>query len=169
MIFDEMMTDTVFIEDLDGNRSKTLKTRFGGDKITIFDGSIDIDDNYTVIQTLPNGKEIRYIITDYQFNNRFHDINEHYVINIEKETKHKSKTSQKPLHTYNINNSNIQFGDGNTQNIINFFEDMVEKIQSSDSTELEKKEAKNLLKSFISNPIIASILGGATSAIIGLL
>ena len=65
--------------------------------------------------------------------------------------------------------ANVQIGDGNTQNIVNAFEELISKVDSSDATPSEKEEAKGLLKTLFSNPTFSSILGGATAGLLGLL
>jgi hypothetical protein len=71
--------------------------------------------------------------------------------------------------TFHINNSNVQVGDGNIQNIVNSFEQLVQEIKLCNSTQPQTEEAKGLLKSLISNPTVASVLGAAASGLIGVL
>jgi hypothetical protein len=70
----------------------------------------------------------------------------------------------------NISNSQgIQVGDHNTQNIEIGLNELVEKINSSDVSEVEKLEAKSGLRKLMENPVVAGVLGGATSGILALL
>ncbi|PLX67087.1 MAG: hypothetical protein C0603_10520 [Denitrovibrio sp.] len=62
----------------------------------------------------------------------------------------------------------IQIGNNNTQNIENFFTTIVERIDQSDATDEEKKEAKNRLKSFLEHPLTNTALGLTPSVIKGL-
>ena len=66
----------------------------------------------------------------------------------------------------NINfhgSSNVQIGDHNTQNIINVFNDLIQKIESSSASEEEKNTAKSLLGEFLKHPLVTSIVGAVLS------
>lgn len=121
-----------------------------------------------VVQPLPNGTEERFVVTDTQFSSGLGSIKAHYSISVVKESKQQREQKMASSTTYNINNSSVQVGDGNIQNIVNSFEQLVEKIDSSKSTPAEKEEAKGLLKSLITNPVVASVLGGTVSGLLSL-
>lgn len=70
---------------------------------------------------------------------------------------------------YNFENSTVQIGDGNTQNIVNAFESLANEIEKSNSTPEEKIEVKSLMQGLINHPIISSVLGGSVSGLLGLL
>ncbi|MHB8210121.1 MAG: hypothetical protein ACYDDP_02105 [Acidithiobacillus sp.] len=55
------------------------------------------------------------------------------------------------------------------QQIANSLIGLVQKIESTEGAEEDKVAAKSFLRELISNPIVASILGGATSGIFSLL
>ncbi|MBA0205761.1 MULTISPECIES: hypothetical protein [Pectobacterium] len=62
-----------------------------------------------------------------------------------------------------------QVGNGNTQNIHNVFNQLIQKIEESEATEEEKTEAKNRLAKFLEHPLVTSIIGGAVGSLSGLL
>ena len=163
-----LMTDDVFIEYASGEKSGPYKTNFSTNDIYIFDSTLVVDDGDQVIQPLPNGREVRYKITDSKFNSGIGSIEAHWKLSIIKESK-ANMQQKKPATTVNISNSNVQVGDGNIQNIVNSFQELTEKIESSDASSVEKQEARGILKNLLKNATVSSILGGATSGLIGLL
>ncbi|WP_420474519.1 hypothetical protein [Noviherbaspirillum sp. ST9] len=56
-----MMTDKVFFEDRHGSRSGPYKTKFGADRITVFQDELHVAEGDRVIQPLPDGSEHVYI------------------------------------------------------------------------------------------------------------
>jgi len=163
-----MLTDNAFIENKNGERTGPFKTKFGGEKLVVFNDQLVISEDDIVIQPLPNGAEERFAVTDVQFNSGLSRIKAHYSITVIKETK-QQREKKLASNTFHINNSNVQVGDGNIQNIVNSFEQLVQEIELSNSTQPQKEEAKGLLKSLISNPTVASVLGAAASGLIGVL
>lgn len=69
--------------------------------------------------------------------------------------------------TLNVNGP-TQVGNGNTQNIHNIFNQLVQSIDNSEASDEEKTEAKSHLSSFLKHPIVSSILGGVAGSIPGL-
>lgn len=69
--------------------------------------------------------------------------------------------------SFNINNSQVQIGDHNTQNIINAIQDLQNKIDAAAATPEEKAQAKGLLSQFLNHPVIVSILGGLSGGLVG--
>jgi hypothetical protein len=63
----------------------------------------------------------------------------------------------------------IQIGNHNIQSFVSAVEQIILQIDQSNSSENEKEEAKSKLKAFLTHPLVASIIGGATSGLIGLL
>lgn len=169
MSLQRMLTDNAFIENKNGERVGPFKTKFGGAKLVVFNDQLVVSEDDIVIQLLPNGTEERFAVTDVQFNSGLGSIKAHYSITVIKETKQQREKKLASNTTFHINNSNVQVGDGNIQNIVNSFEQLVQEIESSNSTQPQKEEAKGLLKSLISNPTVASVLGGAVSGLIGVL
>ena len=62
-----------------------------------------------------------------------------------------------------------QVGDGNTQNIYNIFQEMIDKIDRADATPEEKAEAKSLLAKFLEHPLTTAVVGGVSGSLTGLL
>lgn len=169
MSIQKLMTDNAFIEDKNGERFGPFKTKFGGSKIIFFDDKLLAKEEDVVIQPLPNGTEQRFVVTDVQFNSGMRGIKAHFSISIVKESKQQKEEKVATNTTFHINNSHVQVGDGNIQNIVNSIEQLVEKIDNSKSTSEQKEEAKGLLKTFISNPTVAAVLGGAVSGLFGIM
>lgn len=169
MSLQRLMTDDVFFENDRGERSGPYKTKFGGSGITVFNDKLVVHEGDVVIQPLPNGTEERFVITETKFSSGLGSIKPHFSIGLIKESKHHREERKVANTTFHINNSNVQVGDGNIQNIVNSFERLVQEIDNHSSTPEQKKEAKGLLKSLISNPIVAAVLGGAASGLIELM
>jgi hypothetical protein len=163
------MTDNAFFENEAGERIGPYKTKFGTSELIFFDEKLSTKEGDIVIQPLPNGNEERFVITNVQFNSGLRGKNAHYSIEIVKESKKQKEDKMATSTTFHINNSNVQVGDGNIQNIVNSFEQLVSEIDNSESTLEQKEEAKALLKTFISNPTVAAVLGGAVSGLFTIL
>ena len=81
---------------------------------------------------------------------------EQYLDGTHKDYKEKNMTNQ----TINIHSPNaVQIGDHNTQQITIAIQSLIEKIESSDSSDPEKVEAKSLLQEFLKHPLVATIVG----------
>lgn len=169
MSLQRLMTDSFYIEDENGNKSGPHKTKFGGKTITVFDDKLIVKEGYTVIQPLPNGTEESFIVTDYKFSSGLRAIKPHYSITIERESKLQRQNKTIGNTTYNISNSNVQVGDGNVQNIIDSFQDLVGKIDNSSASPEEKNEAKGIISTLVQNPTVAAILGGAASGLLSMM
>lgn len=68
-----------------------------------------------------------------------------------------------------VSGGNVQIGNNNSLVIEQGLKSLIDKIDSKDIPEPEKEVAKNSLKSLLSNPTVAAILGGAASGILSLL
>lgn len=64
--------------------------------------------------------------------------------------------------------SNVQVGDHNSQSVVQTFNSIVEKIDSSSATSTEKTEAKSRLKKFLEHPLVATVVGAGMAAALGL-
>ena len=60
---------------------------------------------------------------------------------------------------------NTQIGDYNSQNVVNVFNHLIEKIDASDASAEEKNEAKQLLSKFIAHPLVNTVLGTSASVL----
>ena len=82
----------------------------------------------------------------------------------------KNDNSNNPMSHNIVFNSpaNVQIGNQNTQSVIQTFNSIIEKINSSTATPEQKAEAKSLLKAFIEHPLVASVIGGVAGGLVGL-
>ena len=62
-----------------------------------------------------------------------------------------------------------QVGNGNTQNIHNVFNQLLEQIDKSEASDAEKSEAKSLLVKFLEHPLVGSVVGGLAGSLPGLM
>lgn len=62
-----------------------------------------------------------------------------------------------------------QVGNGNTQNIHNVFNQLLQQIEKSSASDEEKQEAKNRLAKFLEHPLVGSIVGGLAGSLPGLM
>jgi hypothetical protein len=167
--FEELCNDTIYIRHQDGRTTGPLKTVFGQSKFTVFDETLDVSEGDIVERPLPNGKAERHDVVHVHFSQGLHEIPASYDLQVRKQGS--LVQFQKPSVT-NISISNsqgFQVGDHNTQNIIDSFKDMIERIERSSATPEEKKEAKSRLRAFLEHPLTSAIIGGAAGGLTGLL
>lgn len=163
--FDSFPKENARVEKQDGTVVGPYKSTFAGNTIVVWDEKADIEEGDTVLRELPNGKDERSLITEAKFFQRMSSIQAHYQL---KFTKGGMSKMQPPSHTINIHGAqSVQIGDHNTQNIINSFQELKNKIESSDATPEQKEEARSLLAKFISHPLVTSLLGAAAGALLG--
>ncbi|WP_197971559.1 hypothetical protein [Aeromonas veronii] len=72
------------------------------------------------------------------------------------------------ISTLNVN-APSQIGNGNTQNISNIFNQLIQDIDKSQASTEEKSEAKKRLTTFLEHPLVSSILGGVAGSLTGLI
>ena len=66
------------------------------------------------------------------------------------------------------NRGNLQIGHGNTQNIDYSIQCLLEEaIDSANASNEEKTEAKDILRKFLTHPLVTSIAGGITGVLAG--
>jgi hypothetical protein len=82
-------------------------------------------------------------------------------------TNDNSNTSMSHHITFN-SPANVQIGNQNTQSIVQTFNSIIEKIDSSPASPEEKAQAKSLLKAFIEHPLVTSVIGGVAGGLVGL-
>lgn len=58
----------------------------------------------------------------------------------------------------------LQIGNHNTQNIQTIINDLIDEVKKSDATPEDKNKAIELINYFFANPIISSVISGATGA-----
>ncbi len=171
--FAELLNDTVYIQNISGDRTGPFKTAIGsknGLSATIFDESLDVEEGWAVLRPLPNGKEESYTVLEANYSPGLHSIQPHWTLKLKKDS---SLINRQPAHkktTINISNSNgIQVGDNNVLNIESGLNELIQQIKSSNTSGAEKKQAMGTVKTLINNPIVASVLGSATSGLLSLL
>ncbi|WP_421202316.1 hypothetical protein [Aeromonas enteropelogenes] len=72
------------------------------------------------------------------------------------------------ISTLNVN-APSQFGNGNTQNINQVFNQLIQDIENSQASTEEKNEAKKRLAKFLEHPLVSSIVGGVAGSLTGLI
>jgi hypothetical protein len=171
--FNKLLNDTVFVEDPNGSRSGPYKTAIGkknGLSASIFEENLDVEEGWKLIRPLPNGKEESYTILEANFNPGIQSIPSFWELMLRKDSSLLNNPEVQKTTTVNISNSQgIQVGDHNVQHIAGSLIGLIESIETSGALASEKENAKGLLRELMSNPVVAGILGGATSGILALL
>lgn len=169
-MFDDLMQDRCYVIDTSGKRTGPYNTAFTSrNSIRIFDPNFDAQAGDSLIQPLPNGKELSHAITSVNYTSGLDEIPGSWqVIFLKGETS--LKQPQVSNQTYNFHGANnVQIGDNNIQNIQNAIKALVDGINSAPTTPQEKEKAKGLLRTFLENPTTASVLGAAATGVITLL
>ena len=168
--FAEFENDEVYIVTQAGNRQGPYKAEVKSSKgkAIIREGidKLEVEEGDKLLRKLPNQKEESYTILEVNYENEFPEaLPPELGLQIRKDSSLK-ETGNKPSQTFHFHDSNnIQIGDHNVQNVINMLQDLTEKIDSEEASPEEKAQAKELLATFLSHPIIVSILGGAGTAL----
>lgn len=171
--FAQLMNDTVFIEEADGTRTGPYKSSIGsknGLSATLFEPKLDVEEGWKLIRPLPSGKEESYTILEATYSPGLHAIPPSWQLRLQKDTAILPRSRVAQNTTINISNSQgIQIGDHNVQHIANSLMGLAEKIQASDSPPEQKAAARGLLQQLLNSPVVASVLGSATSGVLALL
>lgn len=156
--------DRARVEKKNGAVVGPYKASFPGGTIFILDEKADVEEGDVILRELPSGKDERCIITEATFYKRgVAGMGAHYQI---KYRKGGQSEMQKPGNTINIHGAqSVQVGDYNTQNIVNSFEALVKKIESSELPLEQKSEAKGMLRKLLEHPVVVSVIGAAAGAI----
>ena len=154
------------IEKANGDVIGPYKASFAGNTIILDDPKADVEEGDTILRQLPNGKDERNFVTEATFfNTGVGRRGPHYQVKFRKGS---APVEHKPVQNINISGAqSVQIGDYNSQNIINSFEALSQKIESSSATPEEKEEAKSLLSKCLSHPLVVSVLGAAAGTIGG--
>jgi hypothetical protein len=152
--------EQVHIETKSGKIVGPYRALFAG-KTIVLDSQADVEDGAVVIRRLPNGKDERCYVTDYDFCRGMDGIEDHYQVEFRKGN---PPELPKPSTTFNINGGQVQIGDNNTQNIINALQDLKGKIEGSAATSEQKEEAQSRLNSLLAHPLVNTVLGGLVGA-----
>jgi hypothetical protein len=163
--FSNLCNEEIHIRHKDGRVTGPLKAAFGQSKFIVFDGSLDVVEGDLIDRPLPNGKAERYDIVEVNFAHKLHQIPAHVNMGVRKQGAlvpfDRAKTVNIAIH----NSQGFQVGHNNTQNIVDSFKQVVERIEKGPGTLEEKKEAKSRLKTFLEHPLTAAVIGGALGSL----
>ena len=167
--FEELCKDPIVIRHQDGRTTGPLKAAFSSDTFRIFDDQLDVSEGDLIDRPLPNGKAERYDIVHVKFSQGLDAIPPSFALLVHKQGS-LVQYNEPPVTNISISNSQgFQVGDHNTQNIVDCFKQMIERIDQGDGTPEEKAEAKSLLRAFLEHPLTAAAVGGAVGGLTGLL
>lgn len=168
-MFDEICNEQATIVKADGTRRGPYKCSLSSTQATIFDGDLDVAAGDRLERVLPSDRTEDYSVLEATFNNKFHGIPAHWVLDLKKAGSLKSHGGS-TAPTINIHDSyGVQVGDHNRQDIILSVQQLVTAIHDSDASDEDKAEAKSRIKTLIEHPLVAAILGGATGGLLGML
>jgi hypothetical protein len=153
-----MMTDKVFFEDKNGTRSGPYKTKFGTDRITVFQDELNVTEGDRVIQPLSNGTEQVYIVEAVAYGAARHNVPGHYSITIVKEATSLTPDTSVASTAARVHGSNVQVGNNNNESIVVSIQSLAEGIENTSFPTGQKEEAKRLLRTLIEHPVVAAIL-----------
>lgn len=165
MSMQQMLRDDIYIESKEGEQIGPVKASVQGNKVFIADARLVIEEGGRILRPLPNGKsEAHRILQVDFFNDPFGGQLSHYEVTTRKE----SSLVQTPG-TTNINISHsegIQIGDQNVQNLASSIQDLIEALDDADVPAGQKSEVKTILRSLLSHPLVAAVLGSAAGALL---
>lgn len=170
-MYEDLMNDHCFVINPNGEKSGPYKTAFSaGNSIRIFDPNFDAQEGDSLIQPLPNGKEMSFVITGTSYHSGLGDDipGSWKVVYAKGGTQPKQPQVINPIYNFHGAN-NVQIGDNNIQNIRSAVETLVHGINNAQTTPEEKEKAKGLLRTFLENPTTASVLGAAATGVLALL
>jgi hypothetical protein len=167
--FANLCNEEIHIRHKDGRQSGPLKVVFGKGTFTIFDGSLDVSEGDCVDRPLPNGKAERYDVVRVEYTHKFHSIPAHIDLTVRKQGALVNFDKAKTVNISISHSQGFQVGDYNTQNIVDSFKQVIERLAGGPGTPEEKAEAKSRLKAFLEHPLTSAIVGGATGALVGMI
>ena len=139
MMLEKLYTDDAYIVDEFGTKRGPYKTRFGrGNTLTFLDETLEIvvDTGYKILRVLDDGEEMVFDVIAYDFQERINRIPPQHLLKIENTNKpHVGTVSVQE----SIENTNVlPIEDNHVVNIPESFIELIERINSSDSTPEEK-------------------------------
>ncbi len=156
-----MMTDKVFFEDKNGIRSGPYKSRFGTDRITVFQDELNVTEGDRVIQSLPDGTEQIYIAGAITYNAGRRNIPGHFSIAITREAASPAPGMSAAGTGTDIHRAGARAGNTSIENIAASLQSLAKSIENTDFPAEQKDEAERLLRSLIAHPVVAAVLRGA--------
>lgn len=168
--FRSLMKDSVLIVKSNGRRLGPYKAIVSSDSIIIMEKAIDVDEGDHVARPIPSGKEELYLVLSADYSHGLRSIPPSYTLKVRKTTALSPRQPEMKSTTINIHNSTgVQVGDYNTQHIQATFNELIQKIEQSSASSVEKAEAKSRLAAFLEHPLVGSVLGSAAGAVLGAL
>jgi len=161
-----MMTDKVFFEDKYGTRSGPYKTRFGTDRITVFQDELNVTEGDRVIQPLPDATERIYIADAVTYHAARRNIPGHFSIAITTEAAVPVRGASAAGNEIGVPGS-VRPADGN-KNVADALNTLAHGIENAGFPSDQKDEALRLLRTLIAHPVVAAVLaaekaGGGSS------
>ena len=163
------LKESVRVQKEDGRIKGPYEASFTENMIIVSDLKADITQGDKIIRKLPNENDEYYYVTKIDCcPKNLGGIPPHYQVKFTQAPP--SQPMERNIQNINFHGlQNVQIGDHNIQNITNTFNDLIQKIDSSTASEIEKQEAKSLLNQFLSHPLVVSIIGSTLGAAIGLI
>ena len=162
------LKESVLVQKKDGSLKGPYEASFTENIIIVSDLKADITQGDKIIRKLPNENDEYYYVTKIYCPKNLGGIPPHYQVKFTQAPP--SQPMERNIQNINFHGlQNVQIGDHNIQNITNTFNELIQKIDSSTASEIEKQEAKSLLNQFLSHPLVVSIIGSTLGAAIGLI
>lgn len=151
-----MMTDKVFFENKNGTRQGPYKTRFGTDRITVFQDELNVAAGDRVVQPLSDGSEQAYMVEAVAHNAARRNIPGHFIISIAREAV-ASSMSGTPAASAGLDIGAATPGTCGG-NIPALLQSLAGSIENASFPAEQKDEAKRLLRALIEHPVVAAVL-----------
>ncbi|OWW22661.1 hypothetical protein AYR66_27330 [Noviherbaspirillum denitrificans] len=152
------MTDKVFFEDRNGTRIGPYKTKFGADRITVFQDELQVAEGDRVIQPLADGSEQAYLVDGVAYGAARRNVPGHFSITIKKEAA--SSAPGTPAMRTALNES-VSDQAGNNEHAAALVRSLATGIENANFPREQRDEARRLLETLIAHPVVAAVLGGA--------
>lgn len=152
-----MMTDKVFFEDKNGIRIGPYKTKFGTERITVFQDELNVAEGDCVIQPLPDGTEQIYMVEAIAYSAGRRNIPGHFIISIAREAASTMPGTSMTSAGIDLHGANAAVGNNN-ENIPALVQSLAEGIENTSFPADLKDEAKRLLRTLIEHPVVAAVL-----------
>ncbi|HYD60249.1 MAG TPA: hypothetical protein VEC35_07835 [Noviherbaspirillum sp.] len=155
-----MMTDKVFFEDKNGTRSGPYKTKFGADRITVFQDELHVTEGDRVIHPLPDETEQTYVAETVTHNAARRNIPAHYSITIAKEAAPPMPDTSATATSPDAHASGARAGNSDIENIAAFIQSLAESIDNTHFPAEQKDEARRLLRTLVEHPVVVFLVMG---------
>lgn len=139
-----MMTDKVFFEDNKGTRSGPYKTKFGADRITVFQDELQVAEGDRVIRPMPDGSEEVYLAGPVTRTEARRNIPAHFSIALAGEATAVTTASTAPV--------------SKDENVAEALQSLAGSIEHSRFPREQKDEARRILRMLAEHPVIAALV-----------